>query len=214
MDLPAIVKPLAAGSSGPDVVAYQQRLTALSYLVGPANGSFGSATGYGVTAFQKVEGLPRTGVIDAQTRLTMLTATVPTATYTALPDHIEVDIARQVLFVVNGGRVSATVAVSTGTDRKFVEEGHTHRAVTPNGIYMVQWKYNGWWTSPLGHLYKPAFIDNTLGIAIHGYPDVPAQPASHGCIRVPMPFADWMYAKATPVGLTVVIHGGPDGPNP
>ena len=31
------------------------------------------------------------------------------------------------------------------------------------------------------------------GDAIHGFPDVPAYPASHGCVRVSMPEAPWVY---------------------
>jgi lipoprotein-anchoring transpeptidase ErfK/SrfK len=207
---------MGPGAHSPDVTAFQQRLQSLTLMVGTPDGAYGSATGYAVTAFQKLAGLPRTGVIDAATRAALETATPPTATYSAPPDHIEVDLGRQVLLVVAGGQVSATVAVSSGNDKKFYEEGddHPHKAVTPNGVYSVHWKHDGWWTSPLGDLYKPAFIDDHLGIAIHGYPYVPSEPASHGCIRVPMPFADYMHDHATPVGLTVYVHGGPDGPNP
>jgi lipoprotein-anchoring transpeptidase ErfK/SrfK len=214
--LPTIVTPLGPGASGPTVTAFQQRLAALNYLVGPINGTYGSATGYAVTAFQKVENLPRTGLIDGATQAAFETAGIPTPAYASPPNHIEVDLARQVLFVVSGGQVSATVEVSTGSGEKFYEKGSSgaHYAVTPNGVFSVLWKHNGWWTSPLGQLYKPSFIDDTLGIAIHGYPSVPPQPASHGCIRVPMPFADTIYAQYTAVGTTVIIHGGPDGPNP
>ena len=31
------------------------------------------------------------------------------------------------------------------------------------------------------------------GYAIHGYPDVPVYPASHGCLRVPIPNARFMF---------------------
>ncbi|MGH2717046.1 MAG: L,D-transpeptidase family protein, partial [Actinomycetota bacterium] len=192
-----------------------QRLTQLTYLVGPINGAYGANTGYAVTAFQKVEGLPRTGVIDGTTAAALENATIPTATYSSPPNHIEVDIVRQVLLVVSGGQVTTTVAVSTGSGETFYEKGSTakHHAITPNGVFNVLWKYSGWWTSPLGQMYKPAFIDDTLGIAIHGFSSVPAKPASHGCIRVPLAFADTM-AKLDPVGTTVYVFGGPVGPNP
>lgn len=216
VDLPVVISALGPGATGPAVAAFQQRLAALTYMVGAASSSYGSAMSYAVTAFQKVEGLPRTGVIDAATRSAMQTATPPAPAYAAPPDHLEVDVARQVMLIVAGGQVTATVAVSTGTDKKFTEKGSPglHKAVTPNGVFTVLWKHNGWWTSPLGQMYKPSFIDDTLGIAIHGYPEVPPQPASHGCIRVPMPFADAVYAHDTSVGTTVFVHGGPDGPNP
>lgn len=33
------------------------------------------------------------------------------------------------------------------------------------------------------------------GFAIHGYPSVPAYPASHGCVRIPMWFAPGLYSR-------------------
>lgn len=212
--LPPVATPLRAGASGPDMAAFQRRLASLSYMAGATSPAFGTAMTFAVTAFQEVTGLPLTGVIYATTRDAHATAVPPTPAYAAPPRHIEMDIAHQVLFEVDGGQVTATISVSTGTDKKFVEKGATRVAVTANGVFTVLWKYNGWWTSPLGQPYKPAFIDDKLGIAIHGYASVPNQPASHGCIRVPMVFADWMYASGSPRGTTVFVHGGPDGPNP
>jgi lipoprotein-anchoring transpeptidase ErfK/SrfK len=42
----------------------------------------------------------------------------------------------------------------------------------------------------------------TGGIALHAYPDVPAYPASHGCVRLPAPEAQRVYdfaLQGTPV---------------
>jgi lipoprotein-anchoring transpeptidase ErfK/SrfK len=41
--------------------------------------------------------------------------------------------------------------------------------------------------------------------AIHGYPSVPVYPASHGCVRVPMWLADWLYGQS-PVGERIYIY--------
>ncbi|MGH2690043.1 MAG: L,D-transpeptidase, partial [Actinomycetota bacterium] len=74
------------------------------------------------------------------------------------------------------------------------------------------YKRQGWRKSPLGLLYRPAYFNG--GIAFHGAPSVPATPASHGCVRLPMPFADWFADKASAVGTTVHVYGGPVGENP
>jgi lipoprotein-anchoring transpeptidase ErfK/SrfK len=42
------------------------------------------------------------------------------------------------------------------------------------------------------------------GIAFHEYHDVPAVPASHGCVRLPAPEAPTVYAFAT-VGTRVTV---------
>ena len=48
-------------------------------------------------------------------------------------------------------------------------------------------------TNSHGMVHSNYFIG---GYAIHGYPSVPNYPASHGCLRVPMPDAvsifDWI----------------------
>lgn len=122
------------------------------------------------------------------------------------------DIPRQVVLVVRGGRVTATLPASTGSNKLFTAQGWTRRAVTPNGQFRVTRKINGMRISPLGKLYKPSYFNG--GIALHGNPSVPTYPASHGCVRLPMQFADWFFVHAAPVGMVVYVYGGPNGPNP
>jgi lipoprotein-anchoring transpeptidase ErfK/SrfK len=43
------------------------------------------------------------------------------------------------------------------------------------------------------------------GFAIHGYPSVPADPASHGCVRVPMWIAPRLFVQFT-YGQTVYLY--------
>ena len=42
---------------------------------------------------------------------------------------------------------------------------------------------------------------------------MPGGPASHGCVRVPMSSADWIYASL-PVGTPVYVVNGPHVPAP
>ena len=96
------------------------------------------------------------------------------------------DIARQVLFLVDDeGKVGNILPISSGSGKSFHENGYpeTH-AVTPCGHLEVFSKASGWKKSPLGEMHNPLYIVG--GIAIHGSQDVPAYPASHGCIRIPM----------------------------
>jgi lipoprotein-anchoring transpeptidase ErfK/SrfK len=43
------------------------------------------------------------------------------------------------------------------------------------------------------------------GYAIHGYPSVPAYPASHGCVRITIPTMDRMWASLR-IGMPVAIY--------
>ena len=203
---------LRAGSRGPAVQQLQQRLTELRYMVGKVDGVFSSTTRHGLIAFQKVEGLERTGIVDAATGERLASATIPAPKYTTPADHLEIDIPRQVVFVVRGGAVAWVLPTSTGNNKLFTNEGWTRRAVTPNGVFKISRKINAMRISPLGELYKPSYFNG--GIAFHGNPSVPTGPASHGCVRLPMPFATWFFENVSPIGQTVYVYGGPSGENP
>ena len=58
---------LKLGSTGADVVALQQRLTALGYNPGSTNGTFGAGTRTAVMNFQKAKNLTADGVVGAAT---------------------------------------------------------------------------------------------------------------------------------------------------
>jgi lipoprotein-anchoring transpeptidase ErfK/SrfK len=62
---------------------------------------------------------------------------------------------------------------------------------------------DGFDSSPLGTLYRPMYF--TGGYAVHGNPSVPAYPASHGCVRVPMWITDWLY-DTNDYGETVYVY--------
>ena len=208
----AVDNRLRAGSRGSAVEQLQQRLTDLRYMVGEVDGVFSSSTRHGLIAFQKVEGLDRSGVVDAPTEERLRSATTPAPRFTTPADHLEVDIPRQVVLVVRGGAVSAILPTSTGSNKNFTNGGWTRRAVTPNGVFKISRKINAMRVSPLGELYKPSYFNG--GIAFHGNGSVPTAPASHGCVRLPMAFATWFFENASPIGQTVYVYGGPSGENP
>jgi lipoprotein-anchoring transpeptidase ErfK/SrfK len=118
--------------------------------------------------------------------------------------HVEINLSRQQLFVVDGsGRVVKTLPVSSGNGKWFTSEGRTRRAITPTGRFTVFRKIAGWRKSPLGMLYYPSYISQ--GVAIHGSRSVPSMPASHGCIRIPMSAAE-EFSDMTPIGTVVLVY--------
>ena len=182
-----VVQPsLALGARGPSVLALERRLAELRYALRGADGVYDQDTYEAVLAFQKVNGLPRTGRVEAWLWRRLAHAGIPRAQRGG--DYIEVDKTRQVLFVVEDGRVARVVHVSTGATGN-----------TPLGSWQVYRKVPGWdWV-----LWYPMYFKG--GFAIHGYPSVPAYPASHGCVRIPMWIAPTLYGKHGQ-GTTVVVH--------
>jgi len=192
------------------VATLEQRLNALHYEVGAVDDLFDQNTAYAVTAFQKVTGMDRTGRATDDVVAALASATPPPALVpTGNPDRVEIDIPRQVLFLYKGGSLQKILTISSGSNERFCSEGYCRKAVTPGGSFGIYRQAKGWETGPLGSLYNPQYFNG--GIAIHGSQSVPASPASHGCIRIPMGAAEWFPSQVYQ-GMAVHVFGVPGEP--
>lgn len=189
--------------STPERFEAEQRLSNLGYWTGPVDGKFDSDSKHALIAFQKVERRARTGKLTLDELYALRVATRPLPQHAHYP-HAEIDLERQVLFVVDeNGEVTRILPVATGNGALYMDHGQLHRARTPTGTFKVLRKIKGWRLSSLGLLYYPNYIVN--GIAIHGSLSIPTRPASHGCIRVPM-FAARQLSSLLPIGMEVLIY--------
>ncbi|MDQ4023868.1 MAG: L,D-transpeptidase family protein, partial [Actinomycetota bacterium] len=162
------------GARGRRVLLLQRGLRKLGFAV-PVTGSYDGGTGRAVLAFRKVNRLGRDGY--ATTRVYSLVLRGRGAFRPRFPRagrHVEFDWSRQVLALVTGARARRVYHASSG------------KASTPTvfGSFRFYRKEPG--TNSHGMVQSNYFIG---GYAIHGYPSVPSYPASHGCIRVPIPNA-------------------------
>jgi PKD repeat protein len=180
---------LAQGAHGPSVRILERRLAQLRYALRGVDTYFSYDTADAVLAFQKVNGMARTGRVNPAFWRRLQVAHVPFPRYRGGGRHIEVDKTRQVLFQVDRGRVVRVVHVSTGATGN-----------TPVGRWHVYSKVPGF--LPSGMFYSSFFVG---AFAIHGYHSVPAYPASHGCVRTPMWIAPTLFASNS-YGETVYIY--------
>jgi lipoprotein-anchoring transpeptidase ErfK/SrfK len=105
-----------------------------------------------------------------------------------------VDLGSQHAYVYRGGDVIADTAISSG------KAGYR----TPLGMFKVLQKQrfhrsNKYDDAPMPYMQRLTWS----GLALHGG-HLPGYPASHGCIRLPMKFARWLYGLPT-AGMKVVI---------
>lgn len=188
-----------------DILEAEQLLSSLGYWTGAVDGQFDAASRYALVAFQKVEGRERSGRLTVAELQALRTASKPTPLETGYA-HVEADLNRQVLFVVDdSGTVSRVLPISSGSGEEFTSEGWTRRAVTPTGRFKVYRKVDGWRKAPLGSIYYPNYF--LSGVAIHGSPSIPVKAASHGCIRIPV-YAAKEFSEMTPTGTVVIVHDG------
>jgi hypothetical protein len=196
-------KGVAQEVSKEEILAAERRLADLGYWMGPVDGTLDSSSRHALIAFQKVEGRQRTGKLKRDELQALLSANRPLPKYSGYA-HVEIDLKRQVLFIVDTtGTITHILPVCTGNEKTYMDHGEIHRAHTPRGRFRVLRKIAGWRLSSLGLLYYPNYIHN--GIAIHGSTAMAVYPASHGCIRIPM-FASKELSKLTPVGTEVIVY--------
>lgn len=195
---------IGPGWKGAQVKRLQRHLNASTYPAGEVDGVFGEATVQGLLAFEKATGATRDGQVDPKEMGEILTSRPPPAPEGAGDHYIDIDITRQVLFEVTGGRVINTYPISSANGATYESSGGSLAvARTPRGSFRVERKIPGWRTSYLGQLYYPVYFLG--GYAIHGSPSVPAYPASHGCIRIPMHVAEGFYSR-TATGVPITVH--------
>ena len=201
-----IDRTLKQGMSGADVKALQKRLVALHYDLGKVSGSFDFDTFHAVVAFEKIQRLTRDGVVGVKAWKALASPRVPHLKHPLKGvSAVEVDLTHQVVYYAVNAKIVRILDSSTGGGYYYTgSDGTTQRAVTPTGHFSVKYKVNGWVKSKLGVLYRPAYF-NYDGYAIHGEPEVPSYPASHGCVRITVPAMDRMYSKLT-TGMSVWIY--------
>jgi lipoprotein-anchoring transpeptidase ErfK/SrfK len=181
----------------------EEILSNLGYWITKVDGRSDDSTRQGIIAFQKVEGLKRTGVLDDNVLRKLRAANRPVAKHQG-PAHVEIDITRQVIFLVDdAGEVTKVLATSTGNGERYFSEGKWQKAYTPRGTFKIQRQIKGVRKAPLGSLYNPSYFNG--GIAIHGSNSIPVKAASHGCARIPR-FADKQFVEMVKVGMPVYVY--------
>ncbi|MEA2973744.1 MAG: hypothetical protein QOG82_2202 [Actinomycetota bacterium] len=204
-----IAAPVVEAVSSADVRAVQERLAELGYDVGDPDGRFGGRTSYAIMAFQKIEGLDRTGDIDDGLQAALAAAGPPGPLAGGPGTRVEIDLNRQVLMLWQSGERTRILPISSGNGEEYCVDGECDIAVTPPGSFHIGRKAEGLEIAPLGELWWPMYFNG--GIAIHGSPSVPPYPASHGCIRIPMYAAPTLYDQVGR-GTAVILVGRGPGP--
>ena len=179
------------GARGTHVLLLQRRMRRMGFAV-PVSGSYGGATSRAVLAFRKTNNMSRNGYASPAVYGKLFRnkgAFRPK--YRRAGRHVEYDWSRQVLALMGrNGRPVNVYHSSSGAP------------ATPTvfGKFRFYRKQPG--TNSLGMVHSNYFI---RGYAIHGYASVPTYPASHGCLRVPVPDAAAIDRQIS-LGQTIFVY--------
>ena len=194
---------LTRGDKGAVVQQLQDSLFEAGFRPGQRDGTFGWSTWQAVMAFQKHHGLERDGVFRSDF-WPMLAAPIE-VTWRQAADRVEVDIGKQVLYLVRDNEVVNVIPVSSGNGRSYLNfYGNVNKATTPEGQFEFYKQRNYLHESYLGFMYKPYYFRG--GYAIHGSSSVPSYPASHGCIRVTNSDMDYL-RQHLELGMPIYVYG-------
>jgi L,D-transpeptidase catalytic domain len=169
------------GSRGAFVELIQRRLASLHFYV-PQTGVYDDGTGLALDAYHRLVGWGTSSSLDspAETALLNGDGRFPIR-YPGDGRHAEANLSKQLLALVDRGRVVWIFPISSG------------KSSTPTilGRFHVYLKTPGY--LPDG-MYFSSFFSG--GYAVHGYDPAPDFPASHGCVRLPIadavPAYNWL----------------------
>ncbi len=181
---------LAPGARGRHVRVFNKLLRRQGYV--PSRGrTYGSRTARAVLAFRKVNGMRRiTSARPSIFRKLAAGRGTFRLRYPGAGRHVEVSIARQVMVLARRGRAVRIYHVSTGAPA----------TPTIRGVYRFYGRQPGY--NSVGMYYSTYFRG---GYAIHGYRSVPIYPASHGCVRTPIPDARAIY-RWLRLGMKIYLY--------
>ena len=204
--------PLNYGMRGPAVRRLQERLAYLHYYPGKVDGQFGQDTLEAVWAFKEVQGVQTAIAPNNVTRAMKRALVHPRQPKVLKPKggswRIEVHLSLGYLVLYRHNVPELISHISPGGGYYYPCGGDPSAtcgpAITPDGNYRAHWFAGGWLNVPLGRMYNPVFFIGA-NFAIHGDVPIPLQPASHGCVRIPVDVANVLYKQ---------IRISPDGGTP
>lgn len=227
--LPPLTRTLTQGAVGEDVRMVQQRLKDLAFDPNLIDGDYGYNTIQAVWAFEKlVMKRPRTeatGEVTPEMWETMKRndLVLPRRPNAPTPRHAEIYLPEQVMVVFAAGKPTLVTHISTGDNQPWCEEvtidpgeqgnpgdepikkGICGESITPAGYYYFYNRRTGTRQSKLGTMWNPVYFNE--GIAVHGAAQVPNQPASHGCVRIPMHVSEY-FPSLVEYGDRVYVFDG------
>ena len=220
------------GAMGPAVKRVQTRLNTLDYLYGGIDGIFGGITEAAVTAFQKLSALEQTGIADQATQAALFSEGAVKSDNPARPsyyiseelgttDHpekgyvLKISVANQKVYAYGW---SAETSEYTILVRVMICSTGLKGTPTPTGTFsavgpVARWGYFPKWGVYAQYLFRikgPYLFHSVLyrtaneNSLIKSSLNNLGNRASHGCVRLKVPDAKWIYTNCK-AGTTVIV---------
>lgn len=208
------VNDLKNGSEGSDVRRLQTRLKLNNYLAGSVDGSFGSGTKDAVKYFQRLNGLKETGEADERTQKLLFSEDCKVAQYPAYRYKVEISVSKQRVYVYEWNYGSYSKLVKTMKCTTGAVD-----TPTPLGSFRMGGPCGRWYYFKKFECWAQYASRITGGILFHsvlysekdektlraGSVAALGSRASHGCVRLSVADAKWIYNNI-PAGTTCRVY--------
>ena len=209
---PAVPEALSSGDAGDDVVRVQRRLNGLEFFFGALDGSYGGQTAQAVKDFQKRNSLPQTGEADRQTLARLFSGDALKA---LKPYVVKVSTDDQRVYVYGLDdnneytELVKKMKCSTGRNATPTPKG-TYQATTGPGARWHYFKKYNCWAQYAYYIEGDIMFHSVLynqkdGPVTQSSVNNLGSKASHGCVRLSVEDAKWLYQNC-PKGTKVIVY--------
>lgn len=211
-DFPAVPSPKRNGDKGPDVKRIQRRLQGLEYIFVFPDGAYGNGTEEAVRAFQQRNGLSADGVAGAETLSLLFSGEARPA---LKPYVLKVSTKDQRVYAYapdeeeNYTRLVRTMKCSTGAKGTPTPKG-TYQASTSPGARWHYFKDFHCWAQYAFYIQGDIMFHSVLygsrgGKVTSSSVRNLGRRASHGCVRLSVADAKWVYENC-PIHTKIIVY--------
>ncbi len=209
---PVVPGELGSGSSGDDVIRLQRRLSGLNFFYGTLDGSYGAVTKEAVLAFQKQHKLSQTGTADADTLRVLFSGDAKKA---LKPYMLKVSTKDQRVYAYglddnNEYTVLVrTMKCSTGKDATPTPTGTFQSTTGPGARWHYFKKYQCWaqyaYYIEGDIMFHSVLYNEKDGPVTQSSVNNLGRKASHGCVRLSVEDAKWIYQNC-PAQTKIIVY--------
>jgi len=209
---PAIPSEMKDGSSGRDVVRLQRRLNMLEYYYSSLDGTYGAGTAKAVKEFQKRHGLSQTGVADTQTLETLFNENALKA---LKPYMLKISTEKQRVYAYGLDAnneytvLVRTMKCSTGKNETPTPKGTFQNSTGPGARWHYFKKFDCWaqyaYYIQGDIMFHSVLYNQKDGPVTQSSVNNLGRKASHGCVRLSVEDAKWVWSNC-PRNTKIVVY--------